>query len=908
MLRMKKHLKHFLLFAVLTLCCTATAVAQATLKGKVVDAETNEPLIGATVSVKGTTQGAVTDIDGFFSLKVNSSNLTIEFKYLGYKDITKKVNQKGNVDLGIIPMESDSHVLGDVVITSQVAVARKTPVAVSSLAMEFIDEKLGTQEFPEVLKSTPGVHAQKDGGGYGDSEIYMRGFDNSNIAVMVNGVPMNDMEWGGVYWSNWAGLSDVTRTMQTQRGLGASKVSAPSVGGTINVITRGLESKKGGTISYALGNDGMNKILFSASTGLSKTGWSMTVLGSKTWGDGYVQGTDYEGYNYFVNISKRINDAHQLSLTAFGAPQKHYQRDGAMTIAEWKKAEEVYGVKNYKYNSTYGFDNNGVRKSSEYNVYHKPQISLNHQWQINDKSSLSTVVYVSIGRGYGNSGQGNEDYGYSYKDWNGTYYGALQTKFRKADGTFDYGAIQDINEASEFGSMLVMSKSKNYHNWYGLLSTYTTKIGKYIDFYGGVDFRYYKGTHTNEITDLFGGQYFIDSTRGDVDVANNINAANQNWRYQKLGVGDVVYRDYDGHVMQEGAFFQAEYNRDRLAAFIAGSLSNTTYWRYDRFYYDKAHAKSDDVSFIGYTVKGGANYNLTDEQNVFANIGYISRAPKFSYGAFMQATTSHAINKEAKNERVFSVELGYGFRNSWLTANLNAYYTKWMDKTMTKSGTMDNQMEYYMNMTGVDATHKGIELDVKIFPLSWLDITGMFSLGDWKWSSDATGYAYDAYSNALTSAGEKTTVGAPDHAHASIKLKDIHVGGSAQTTAALGATFKLNKSIRIGADWTYYGRNYAYYSLSGSNLSLGKEVAVLEPWKVPAASQFDLNASYRFKIGNLDATLSGNVNNLLNYQYISKAYNPNTLSSSSLKQATADNIYCYYAFGRTYSLRLKVNF
>lgn len=194
---MRKHLKHFLLFAVFFTCSIATAVAQATLKGKVVDAETDEPLIGATVSVKGQTVGAVTDMDGLFTLKITTSGATVEFKYLGYKDETMKVTQKGNVDLGTVRLHPDAHVLGDVVITSQIAVARKTPVAVSSVAMDFIEEKLGTQEFPEILKSTPGVHANKDGGGYGDSEIYMRGFGNENIAVMVNGVPMNDMEWGG---------------------------------------------------------------------------------------------------------------------------------------------------------------------------------------------------------------------------------------------------------------------------------------------------------------------------------------------------------------------------------------------------------------------------------------------------------------------------------------------------------------------------------------------------------------------------------------------------------------------------------------------------------------------------------------------------------------------------------------
>ena len=112
-----------------------------------------------------------------------------------------------------------------------------------------IDYKLGTQEFPEILKSTPGTYATKSGGGYGDSQIRLRGFSTENIAIMVNGVPMNDMEGGKVYWSNWAGLSDVTRSMQVQRGLGASKISAPSVGGSINIVTNTIDAQRGGTAS-----------------------------------------------------------------------------------------------------------------------------------------------------------------------------------------------------------------------------------------------------------------------------------------------------------------------------------------------------------------------------------------------------------------------------------------------------------------------------------------------------------------------------------------------------------------------------------------------------------------------------------------------------------------------------------
>ena len=304
--------------AALILFGVSAAVAQSAVTGKIVD-ETGAPLIGASVTVPGTSQGVSTDVDGNFTLKTDAKE--IEISYVGYVP-TKKPVTGPNARLGIIQMEPDAVALQDVIVMQSVAVQRKTPVAVSTVSAEEISYKLGGQEFPEILKSTPGVYVTKDGGGFGDSKINMRGFQAANVAVMVNGVPVNDMEWGGVYWSNWAGLSDVTRSMQTQRGLGASKISSPSVGGSVNIVTNGIEAKQGGTFSFGVGNDGLYSLSFSLSTGLTKSGWALSVLGAKRWGDGYIQGTNFEGYNWFVNISKRINDRHQLSLTAFGAPQK----------------------------------------------------------------------------------------------------------------------------------------------------------------------------------------------------------------------------------------------------------------------------------------------------------------------------------------------------------------------------------------------------------------------------------------------------------------------------------------------------------------------------------------------------------------------------------------------------------
>lgn len=890
------------------------AYAQYTVTGTVIDAESSEPIIGCAVMEAGTTNGVVTDIDGNFTLNVNADPAVITFSYLGYKTTEQNVAKTGaKVKLGAIKLESDSKALEDVVVVSSIAKTRKTPVALSSIDPTVIEEKLGNQELPELLNSTPGIYATKQGGGYGDSELRMRGFGAANIAVLVNGVPQNDMEWGGVYWSNWKGLGDVTRSMQVQRGLGASKVSSPSVGGSMNIITKTLETKSSGSISYATGNDGFKKVLFSVSSGMNEKGWAFSVLGAKEWGDGYVQGTEYTGYNWFVNISKRLNDAHQLSFTAFGAPQEHYQRSNydGLTIEGWQKVKDyMKGDSEYKYNPTYGFGKNGERKTSSFNHYHKPQIALNHQWEINEHSSLSTALYTSIGRGYGRSGQGQTSTYANY--WYGSSNGTLNTTFRNADGTFAYDQIQDMNEKSQNGSLMAMSISKNYHNWYGLLSTYTNDINENLNVSGGVDFRYYKGTHTNELLDLYNGSYYMDVRyRANVKAENNKAAADPNFKYQKLGVGDVVYRDYDGFVIQGGAFAQVEYSMDKLNTYVSGSLSNTTYWRYDRFYYDADHAESDKVSFLGYTVKGGANYNIDDYNNVFANVGFISRAPFFSGGAFLSSTVSNATNPDAINEKVFSAEVGYGLNTTFINMTVNGYYTKWMDKLMNRSSdfTYKNSAgesvadRWTINMEGVDACHMGAELELTFKPASWFDLKGMLSIGNWIWDTDTEGYFFNSAGQAMTDTkgGTTTNIKGADHAKMHIVLDKVKVGGSAQTTSNISATVKPIKGLRVTGEWQLYARNYADWSFSSNDIAINSEKTYSDPWQIPSANVFNARASYAFTIAGLKANISGSCNNLFNQEYISTA-----VDGDKHDWKTAYRI--FYGFGRTGSVSFKLSF
>lgn len=800
-------------------------------------------------------------------------------------------------------------VLPNITITSQIARPHETPISISHISRTDIEEKLGAQEFPEILKATPSVHANKQGGGWGDAEIFMRGFDNSNVAILINGIPTNDMENYSVYWSNWMSLSDVALSIQSQRGISSSKLVVPTIGGAINIVTKNIEVQKSGRITYLVGNDGYSKQLISYNSGVTEKGWAVSFLGSQTSGDGYVQGLNFESKAYYINISKLINDNHQISIMSFGAPQKHYRRSNALTKSEWEKVRSSYsiGKRHWScYNPDYGFDNNGQRKTNDYEEYNTPFVSLNHVWYMNDKSNLSTSIYTLWGDGISLSGTANGDL-YDEYDWYGSDYGTINTTFRNADGTFAYSTIENINATSANGSQLIMTELVTSSRRHGVMSVYNRELSDYMNLLVGVDLKYYKGQHTNRISDLFGGAYYIDPEREDVSIENN-SIADSVWINQKLGVGDVVHRDYDAYVTQSGTFAQFEYKRGGFELFATPSINYTTYSRYDRLYYDVEHAKSDVIGFVGGTVRGGVNYRINSKHNLYFNSGFLTRPPIFKSGAFMSANTSNVINTEAKNEKYFSVEFGYGFHTSWIDLSLSGYATKWMDKSMTKKGKMANKKQYYMNMIGVDAMHMGVELEAKIIPTYWIEISTMASVGDWRWDSDnVKAYAYDPTGNPLTPDGNITTPGAADHAWAVINMKGTHVGGSAQTTGALDVTVKPNETIKIGVSYFVYDRNYAYYSLSGGSLSIGKEKYVNDPYRIPTSHFFDAHASYSISLRKSTLSVTGLIHNIFDKHYIEKAWNPNNVNTAKT-DANEDNVYFFYSFGRTWSIRFTLDF
>ncbi len=904
-------MKKAFLFIVISFLVFQIYAQKGVVKGTVRDAVTGELLIGVNI-VYAPGQGTITDIDGNYSLELSYEEYNFEVSYIGYEKQTRTVNVNSKVVYENYQLKI--HTLREVEVVADMAKTRETPVAFSNITPIQIQEELASQDIPMILNSTPGVYATQQGGGDGDARINIRGFNQRNIAVMIDGIPVNDMENGWVYWSNWFGLDMVTRNIQVQRGLGKSKLAIPSVGGTMNIISCGVESKMKISLKQEVGNDAFSRTSVGFSSGRLNNGWGVTFAGSYKRGDGWVDLTWTRGWFYFLRVDKQLGK-HLISLIAMGAPQKHTHRSYKKSIATFDKkyaaklGVDTTGVNSYgiRYNPNWGYlqraGEDREQLPQRLNYYHKPQISLRDFWNVNDKLYISNILYTSIGKGGGTSTATSDKYGTP---------GSSSFPEDPETGQIDFQTYYDKNYYSEDKrSRGILRSSINNHYWFGLLSTFTYEMNEEITFSGGVDLRSYKGEHYMEVYDLLGGNYFLDNTNKNAgDIV----------RYE----GDKIRYYDDGLVRWGGLFGQMEYNRGNLTAFFNVSAAYSGYKRIDYFikkeldvndttlrigyndtivYHDISYtrnspglkfADTDWKWFPGYTIKGGANYNLSEKSNIYANIGYLSKAPRFNNVFYYE----NVEFTDPKNEIVRAVELGYGYYNPKLTLNVNAYLTDWMNKPADRPTTYVDPVTdeiYRININGMSALHMGIEIEFAHKLGDKILWERLLSIGDWRWKSEDTARVYineqiakKIYFNA----------------------KDVHVGDAAQIQYAERIKWEIIKDLYLKGVFTFFGKNYSQFdpfSLSPSiNPNyLDSEGNPRDSWEMPSFFLIDLHAGYRFKFDNFDIKLRASVLNLLDQQYISDAQN-NDSYSSGYNDFDAKSAGVWFGLGRRFNVSVMI--
>ena len=920
-----KNFKNLLFVALLL--TAATVIGQTKISGTIVD-DTNEGLPGASVVIKGTTNGTETDFDGKFTLTATSESGTIVISYLGFK--TKEVAFTSAGDLGSIKLQEDGNILEEVVLRGIIDVAkdRQTPVAKSTIKAAEIQEKLGSQEFPEILNNTPSVYATKSGGGFGDARINIRGFSQENIAVLINGVPVNDMENGRVFWSNWAGLSDVTTAMQVQRGLGSSKLAISSVGGTINIITKTTDKKEGGNITSSVGNDGYFKNSASYSTGKNENGFAASFLMSRTAGNGYVAGTEFEGYNYFIGLGWDKGD-HNFQFMLTGAPQVHNQRTTSFfnmaTIGDYLQ----FGKK-YNYNHGYL---NGEEFNWRRNFYHKPISSINWSWDINETSSLTTSAYASFGRGGGTGDLGRLGGNFAsstrFRDPNTGL--VLWDEIVKANsgqgGVFNRGftytnpadpatGLQIVNDDELRSSSVpaglerrngfIRRASINSHNWFGLLSNYSTKINDKLTLDFGVDIRSYTGLHYRRVDNLLGA----DGYRDNDDINNPLNVQSteyssdlaQQWNvFRSTDDEQKINYNNDGKVRWLGAFTQLEYVGDEVSLFLQGGVSQQGFKRIDYFNFLDSDPDQETgwENIMGGNIKGGLNWNIDESHNVFGNAGYYSKQAFFD-AVFLN--NSNDVNPNPRNEKVLGFELGYGYTSEKFRANLNVYRTQWKDRFISTSSSFDvnntpndrnDDEQGTADIQGVEQIHMGIELDFTYDITDDFRVVGMTSVGNWEYAGNQTGTFFDQNQTALGTV--------------ELFLDDVKVGDAAQFTARLGFDIDVTDNFRIDYSQRFVDKLYA--RLNALDFDSANNQGSL---RLPGYSLADLGMSYRFELkDDTNLNLRLNVNNLWNTEYISESATnifANPGSGEATYQGISASNKAFFGFGTTWNFTVRYNF
>jgi hypothetical protein len=904
-------LKHLILFCFI-LGILTSALSASTISGQITAKESGEILIGANVYIKGTTIGTASDENGMYQISVEDGVYTLICDYVGYAQAVNVVDVKGDTKVDFPLTEYLFSKTIDVI--ADRARERETPVAFTNVNKERMVAELGSQDIPMVLNTTPSVYATMGGGGAGDARINVRGFNQRNVAIMINGVPVNDMENGWVYWSNWDGVGDATQSIQMQRGLSAVNLATPSIGGTMNIITDPTAQRAGASFKQEYGDGTFLKSTLVANSGLINDKYAVSALVVRKTGDGVIDKTWTDAWAYYLGAAYNINNANRVELYAVGAPQRHGQnlykqniaafdsayakdlkdydkaaiakfkqsKSGRLYNENWGPVSASYKGKQSWNGSTYDRYSSSFISERE-NYYHKPQVNLNWYSNFTSDLALSTVLYYSGGQG-GGSGTGYAS-------------SSSQIKYDRTGPSqvVDFNNTIASNVALGYSGGILRNSVNNQYT-FGAVSKLNYKVNDKLKTTVGLDWRTAEIEHYYEVRDLLGGAYFRP-TRSDY--------VSEFWTTAEdsiLGLGDKWNYYNTNNVDWIGGFAQTEYTEKDFTVYGMFGYSGIKYGYTDHFKTNDTLANGNpDVNsgefelesdiIYGFQVKGGAMYRLTPSLELFGNIGYVQKVPIFDN---VIDDNNGVYAKDPVNEKFTSFEAGVNWRGLQNALSLKGsfYYTLWQDRAISK-GIETTEGYDVIFLTGLDQLHTGFEFEAAYQPMSLFRFDMAGSFANWKHVSDAKGEYREAGSTKSYLVG----------------VDGLKIGDAPQTQVSLAGTVFPVQGLRAQLVYRYNGTFYADWDATSRLVNDPTKADRTQSWKVPNYSLIDFHAAYNLPIQlkGVKFQLSAHVFNILDELYISDAVD-NSQYNSWDKDHDADDAEVYMGIPRTFNIGLSISY
>ncbi|MBK6525956.1 MAG: TonB-dependent receptor plug domain-containing protein [Crocinitomicaceae bacterium] len=766
--------------------------------------------------------------------------------------------------------------------------------AVFITSLDELDNNGGDQNTSGLLQSSRDVFASAAGFNFSAARFRIRGYNSDQTAILINGVPMNDPESGWGEWFMWGGLNDVTRYSETKNWLTSNQYHFGGIGGYSNINMRATNIRAGHRLSYAMTNRAYrHRLMYTYGTGMQSNGWAFAISVSARYAqEGYIDGTFYEAFSYYLAAEKKINDNQSLSFSVIGAPT----RQGRQNIS----IQEAYDLSgDIYYNSNWGYqtlaDGTRIKRNSRVQTTHMPIAILTHDWKISSNAKLTTSGYVTFGKSGQTALNWNDD-----KDPRPDYYKYLPSYYENIGDSVNadvmYSNWQSEASRQVDWDQLYFANSKNIHTvkdvngvagndleglrakyivenlWNnqisgGFGSTYNRKMNK-LNLSMGVYAQMQQNHYFKTVEDLLGADYWLDVDQFAEQAFVDPNAAQNDLQTPNRVVykGDIFGYNYNIVNIKSELFAQAEYSTEKFDFYGALELSNKMFWREGLYqtgrFPDNSLGKSETHNFFNYAVKGGAVYKLSGRQFITVNAAYLTQAPS-SRNAYLSPRTRDFVAGNLKNETIYTGDVNYIVRYPKLRMRLTYYYTERKDAILLRSFYHDdyNALVNYM-MEGVDYLDHGIEFGIDANVIGGFSVNAVAAYGQ---------HLYNSRPTATISVDNSAEVLATDRV---IYLTNYKIGGMPQSAYSLGVKYTGKKYWFAGANFNYYADIYldpnpdrrTEEAIAGYVDTDPQVNEVLDQTKLDNGYSVSMFAGKSFKISNYFLNVNVNISNLTNNQ------------------------------------------
>jgi len=903
----------------LLLCFNFILTYGQNISGKLVDNQTGNPHSGLMLTLENTNNVVFTNNSGnFIFVNVPSGNYNLLAKVSDQLFIISTFEYKsGDKDLGEIKFTA--------------------PVSTNENEFSVIDisDLAGIENendnFSSALSAGRDVFVNAAAYNFSTGRFRPRGYFNEDSEIYMNGMPMNDQDDGRVLWTAWSGLNDVVRVQTPVINLAANDYMFGGIGGGTIVDMRASSQRKQKKAVYSFSNRTYaHRAMFTYSSGLTEKGWAVTLAASQRLGNGYIDGTYFQGTSYFASIDKKLNDKHSLNFVIFGTPQV---RGRALATVQ-----EVYDLTDNNYfNAVWGYQNGEVRNSREYRI-NQPVAMIRHDFKISKSTNLTTT----IGTQWGTFASTNLDW-YQAPDPRADYYRKLpsfvtdpETKAllseqyksnpdkllvdwhgmyaANANRLYTVNNVDGIPGNNKTGKLAAyVSIAEHFDNEkLSLNSIITSVLNKKLILTGGVQALKETVHNYRKLDDLLGADFYINYDKfADQLVLANPDAI-QNDLNKPNGLvreGDIYNYNFDLITSKYSGWTQLVYTGAKFDFYGAVSLTSQSFNREGFMrngkFPDNSYGLGEATNFLNYGVKGGITYKINGRNYIVANGSYRTRAP-FASDALLSNRTRHQVVDNLTSEKILAGEVSYLLRDPEFKGRLTAFYTDFKDQLNNITFYLDTDQTFgNFTTNGIGKRHIGIEggFEKKINTRISLNFAG--SIGQFIYTTRPI--ATITYDNSTLQTQQ------------TVYYKNYYVTGMPQTAGTVGFSYNSSRYWFFNVNFNYFANHYVEMNpLRRTELAVAdisptfqKELyeSIIGQEKLPAGYVIDIfcGKSWRLK-SNKFLAVNLNLGNILNNTDFRTGGREQLRFDVINRDVNKFPPRYFYAFGFNYNLNISLRF